>query len=292
MSERQPRIGFLGLGRMGMPMAGRVLAAGHELVVWNRSRDRCTSLEAMGAAVAETPRALAADADIMITVVADAAALGAIMDGDNGLVAGLGDGKIVVDMSTIGPDAARAFASRVAATGAEWVDSPVSGSVALAEQGTLTLMIGGSEAAVARAQPVLDTMSRASVHLGPAGAGAAMKLAVNSVIAVLNEAIAEALVLAERSGIPRDLAYDVFATGAVAAPYVQYKRDAFLHPDEAPVGFTVDLLEKDLGLILSLADSLGLALPAVSASADVIERAQRSGLGQADLSRVADVIRG
>jgi 3-hydroxyisobutyrate dehydrogenase/2-hydroxy-3-oxopropionate reductase len=152
-------------------------------------------------------------------------------------------------------------------------------------------MIGGSDEAVERVRPVLDTMSKASFHLGPAGAGAAMKLAVNAVLAVINEALAEGLVLAERAGIAREVAYDVFASGAAAAPYVLYKRDAFLHPEEAPVGFTVDLLSKDLGLILSLAEAVGVAPAAVHAASEVVERARSAGLGDADMSRVADVIR-
>lgn len=291
MSDRL-RVGFVGLGRMGAPMARRVLAAGYPLTVWNRSRDRCDDLAAAGAAVAETPRALAAEVDVVVTMVADAAALAAILEGEEGVLSGVRDGAIVVDMSTIGPGAARDFAEHVAAAGAGWVDAPVSGSIALAEQGTLTLMVGGSEQAVARVQPILDTMSKASFHLGPAGAGAAMKLAVNSVVAVINEAIAEGLVLAERSGIAPKLAYDVLSSGAVAAPYVLYKRDAFLHPHETPVGFTVDLLSKDLSLILSLADSVGVALAAVSATAEVVEQARGLGLGEADMARVADVVRG
>ncbi len=288
----QPRVGFVGLGRMGAPMARRVLAAGYPLTVWNRSRDRCEVFATAGAAVADTPGALAAESDVVVTMVADMRALAAIVEGEDGLLSGLGSGTIVVDMSTIGPEAARAFAEKVAAAGGEWVDAPVSGGVALAEQGTLTLMVGGSDAAVARIQPILDTMSKASFHLGPAGAGATMKLAVNAVVAVINEAIAEGLVLAERGGIAPELAYDVFSSGAVAAPYVLYKRDAFLHPNETPVGFTVDLLGKDLGLIMSLADSVGVTLAAVNAAAEVVERARTLGLGDTDMARVTDVVRG
>jgi 3-hydroxyisobutyrate dehydrogenase-like beta-hydroxyacid dehydrogenase len=291
MSDR-PRVGFVGLGRMGAPMARQVLAAGYPLTVWNRSRGACDDFAIAGAAVAETPRALAAEADVVVTMVADVGALAAIAEGEEGLLSGLRSGTVVIDMSTIGPDAARDLAERVAAAGAEWVDAPVSGSVALAEQGTLTLMVGGSEAAVARIQPILDTMSKASFHLGPAGAGATMKLAVNAVLAVVNEAIAEGLVLAERGGIAPELAYDVFSSGAVAAPYVLYKRDAFLHPHETPVGFTVDLLSKDLSLILSLADSFGVPLAAVRAAAEVIENARNLGLGNTDMARVTDVVRG
>jgi 3-hydroxyisobutyrate dehydrogenase/2-hydroxy-3-oxopropionate reductase len=272
-------------------MARRVLAAGYPLTVWNRSRERCDELADAGAAVAESPRALAAEADVVLTMVSDMRALAAIFEGEEGLLSGLRKDSIVVDMSTIGPDAARELAERVAEVGAEWVDAPVSGSTALAEQGALTLMVGGSDTAVAGVQPILDTMSKASFHLGPAGAGATMKLAVNAVIAVINEAVAEGLVLAERGGIAPELAYDVFSSGAVAAPYVLYKRDAFLHPHETPVGFTVDLLSKDLGLILSLAESAGLTLAAVSAAAGVIEQARGLGLGSQDMSRVTDVVR-
>jgi 3-hydroxyisobutyrate dehydrogenase/2-hydroxy-3-oxopropionate reductase len=277
---------------MGTPMAHRVLGAGYPLTVWNRSRERCDELAEAGAAVAETPRALAAEADLVVTMVSDMRALVAIVEGNEGLMSGLGEDSIVIDMSTIGPDAARGLAERMAEVGAEWIDAPVSGSIALAEQGGLTLMVGGSDAAVARAQPVLDTMSKASFHLGPAGAGATMKLAVNAVIAVINEAIAEGLVLAERGGIEPELAYDVFSSGAIAAPYVLYKRGAFLHPHETPVGFTVDLLSKDLGLILSLAERAGLNLAAVSAASDIIEHARVLGLGDEDISRVTDVVRG
>lgn len=287
-----PRVGFVGLGRMGAPLARRVLAAGYPLTVWNRSRDRCDAFASAGAAVAETPRALAEAVDVVATMVTDARALAAIVEGEHGLLAGLGDGAIVVDLSTIGPDEARDCARRVAAVGAEWVDAPVSGSVALAKQGALTLMVGGSDAAVTQVQPILDAMSKASFHLGPVGAGATMKLAVNAVVAVINQALAEGLVLAERGGIAPELAYDVFSSGAVAAPYVLYKRDAFLHPHEASVGFTVDLLSKDLSLILALAESVGLAPSTVRAAAEVVERARTLGLGNADMARVADVVRG
>ena len=136
----------------------------------------------------------------------------------------------------------------------------MSGSTALAEKGELTLMIGGEPGAIERAEPVLAALSIKRFHLGVAGTGAAMKLAVNSIIAVMNEAVAEGLVLAERAGISREAAYDVFAGGAVAAPYVLYKRDAFLRPDETPVAFSVELMRKDLRLAFEFAERLGVEL--------------------------------
>jgi 3-hydroxyisobutyrate dehydrogenase len=284
-------VGFAGLGRMGEPMARRVLDGGFPLTVWNRTPERLAGLTSAGARAADTPRALAEGAEIVITMVADADALRAVLHGDDGLLAGLGDGSILIDTSTIGPLAAVEFAAAVTERGAEWIDSPVSGSTGLAAKGELTLMMGGERAAIVRAEPVLATLSQKRFHLGQAGSGAAMKLAINSVVAVLNEAVAEALVLAEQAGIPPEAAYDVLAGGAVGAPLVAYKRDAFLRPDETPVAFTVELMRKDLRLAFELADRLGLDLAAVRAADDVLRRASERGLAAGDFARVAQVIR-
>lgn len=285
-------VGFAGLGRMGTPLAHRVLGAGFPLTVWNRTTERCEPLTSLGADVVETPKALAQQSDVVITMVADADALGAILQGNDGVLAGLGEGSILVDLSTIGPTAAIEFATATGERGAHWIDAPVSGSTALAEKGELTLMMGGEPGAIERAEPVLAALSIKRFHLGAAGTGAAMKLAVNAIIAVINEAIAEALVLAERAGIPREAAYDVFAGGAVAAPYVLYKRDAFLRPEETPVAFSVELMRKDLRLAFELGERLGVELAAVRAADNVLERACELGLEQGDFSGVARVIRG
>jgi 3-hydroxyisobutyrate dehydrogenase-like beta-hydroxyacid dehydrogenase len=285
------RVGFGGLGRMGTPMARRVLEAGFPLTVWNRTRSRVDELAQAGARAAATPRALAEAAEIVVTMVSDAEVLADVLHGEDGLLRGLAPGSILIDMSTIGPAAAVSFAAEVRERGAHWIDAPVSGSTALAERGALTTMVGGESEAIDRAQGVLAAMTQKSFRLGGAGAGAAMKLAVNSVVAVINEAIAEGLVLAERAGIAREAAYDVFSGGVVAAPYVLYKRNAFLEPDETPVAFTVDLMRKDLRLVFALAEHLGLQLPAVRAADGVLARASEQGLRDADFSSVARVIR-
>ena len=284
-------VGFAGLGRMGTPMARRVLEGGFPLTVWNRSPEPLDALTSAGARAADTPRALAEGSEIVITMLADADALRAVLHGDDGILAGLGTGSIVIDTSTIGPTAAIEFAEAVSGRGAEWIDSPVSGSTPVAEKGELTLMMGGERAAIDRAEPVLETLSQKRFHLGSAGAGAAMKLAINSVVAVLNEAVAEALVLAEQAGIPPEAAYDVLAGGAVGAPLVAYKRDAFLRPDETPVAFTVELMRKDLRLAFELADRLGVDLATVRAADEVLRRASERGLAGGDFSIVAQVIR-
>jgi 3-hydroxyisobutyrate dehydrogenase/2-hydroxy-3-oxopropionate reductase len=274
---------------MGLPMARRLLDAGFPLTVWNRSPGKADELA--GARVAATPRELAESSDVVVTMLADAAALEQVLHGDDGLLAGLRDGAVVVDMSTIGQEAATRFAGEVADAGGRWLDAPVSGSVALAQAGTLTLMVGGEPDALERARPVLETLGQKLFHLGPAGSGAAMKVVVQAVLSLLNEAVAEGLVLAERAGIARETAYDVFSGGVVGAPFVQYKRDAFVKPEETPVAFTIDLMRKDLRLAFAVAERVGVPLPAVSAAAEVLARASERGLGDADLARVADVVR-
>jgi 3-hydroxyisobutyrate dehydrogenase len=283
--------GFAGLGRMGSAMARRLLDAGHSLTVWNRSASRSNELVAAGARRAGSPRELGESSEIVVTMVSDGDALREVLHGDDGLLAGLGTGSVHVDMSTIGPAAAREFASEVTERGAAWLDAPVSGSTALAERGALTILAGGDAEILERVRPVLESMGQTIFHLGGTGAGAAMKVALQGVLSVINEAIAEGLVLAERSGIGRETAYDVFAGGAVASPYVQYKRGAFLEPASTPVAFTVDLMRKDLRLTFDLADEAGLRLPAVGAADEVLARAAANELGAADFARVADVLR-
>jgi 3-hydroxyisobutyrate dehydrogenase/2-hydroxy-3-oxopropionate reductase len=167
----------------------------------------------------------------------------------------------------------------------------VSGSVALATTGKLTLMVGGDVADLDRARPVLDVIAATIFHLGPLGTGAAMKLAVNTVIFGLNQALAEGLVLAERAGIPRALAYDVVAAGAAGAPFVGYKREAFLDPDGTPVAFALDLAAKDLGLIAELAAAVDLRMPQAETDLAVIRAASAGGRGDRDFSTVADHLR-
>lgn len=275
------RCAFLGLGRMGAPMATR-LAAAFPTTVWNRTSHRAEAIP--GASAAATPAAAVAQADVVVTMVADGDALDAVLDGPEGALAGLRHGAVLVDMSTIGPAHARAVAVRCAAAGGAFLDAPVSGSVALAGEGTLVTMVGGSEAALERARPALAAMTRAQLHLGAQGAGGAMKLALNLALAVTNQAIAETLALAEGSGIDRRAAYEVLAAGALGSPYVHYKRAAFERPDDAPVAFSVDLMRKDVALALAVGEELGVELTVGDAAAGALDRVAREGYGERDLS--------
>jgi 3-hydroxyisobutyrate dehydrogenase-like beta-hydroxyacid dehydrogenase len=281
-------VGVLGIGRMGGAMARAIRAAGFDLVLWNRSPEAARRLAGdLDAAVADRPADVAARADVTVSMLADGPAVAAVYGGDDGLIAGARPGTVLIDCSTVPPAVLLAHADAVRATGAGVLDAPVSGSIALAETGKLTLMVGGDAADVDRARPVLDALGATVFHLGPLGSGAAMKLAVNTVIFGLNEALAEGLVLAESAGIPRAAAYDVLAASAVGAPYVGYKRAAFLDPETTPVAFALDLAAKDLRLIDELATSLGLDLPQADANLAVIEATAATRGGDRDFASVA-----
>lgn len=285
-------VAVVGTGRMGSAMARAIDRAGFELCVHNRTRDRAAILATqVGCRIAETPAEAAATADVVITMLADDAAVRATYEGPAGLLAGARDGVILVDMSTIRPDTITSFEAAARGAGAGILDAPVSGSTQLAEAGTLTLMVGGEKADLERARPALDAVSKTIFHMGPLGTGAAMKLAVNTVIFGLNGALAEGLVLAEAAGIDRALAYDVIAAGAAGAPYVGYKRAAFLEPDATPVAFSLDLTDKDLGLITAYAAALGVELPQTAVNRTVVREASTDGRGATDFSSVAAELR-
>jgi 3-hydroxyisobutyrate dehydrogenase/2-hydroxy-3-oxopropionate reductase len=287
------RVAVVGTGRMGGAMAGRLAAAGHDVTLANRTRATAEALaERIGARVAGTPREAVAGADVVVVSLADDDAVRASYGGVNGIVSGLREGQVVADTSTVDPDTVRAMARDVSGAGATLVDTPVSGSVSTVEAGTLLVMAGGDEAALERARPALEAFASRVVHLGPLGAGATMKLAVNAMVHALNCALSEALVLAEKAGIDRATAYEVIGASAVAAPFVAYKREAFLHPDEAPVAFALDLVAKDLALAGALADRVGAPMSQLVANRALVERAVDSGLGEADLSALAVLLRG
>lgn len=285
-------VAIVGTGRMGSAMARALARAGVDLVSYNRTPARAHALAAeTGCRVAATPAEAAATADVVISMVADDAAVRSVFTGPDGLVRGAGPGTVLVDMSTVMPDTIRSVADAVRATGAGLLDAPVSGSVGLAETGQLTLMVGGEAADLERARPALEPLARTIVHLGPLGSGAAMKLAVNTLIFGLNGAVAEGLVLAEAAGIHRALAYDVLAASAAGAPFVGYKRAAFVEPDTTPVAFSLGLAEKDLRLITSFAESLGVSMPQAAINLGLVREASAGGRASLDFSAVAAELR-
>ena len=287
------RVAVVGTGRMGAAMVGRLCDAGFDVVVYNRTQAKSAAVaDSHGATVSPSPREAVANADAVLVSLADDAALRDTYGGHDGIIAGLRAGCVVADTSTVSPDTVRELAQDVGAVGADLLDTPVSGSVSTVEQGALTIMVGGDVVALDRVRPMLLPLAARIVHLGPIGSGAAMKLAVNGVIHALNLAVAEALILAERAGLDREAAYDVLAGSAVGAPFVHYKRAAFLTPDDVPVAFSLDLVAKDLDLAAALAAEVGAPVAQLPANRDVVARALDAGYGAADLSALAVFLRG
>lgn len=286
------RVAVVGTGRMGSAMVDRLVSAGHDVRVYNRTRARAEAVAAAhGLPVAPTPREAVADAEVVLVSLADDAAVREAYLGPDGIVAGLGVDTVVADTSTVDPETIRALGPDVARAGSTLLDTPVSGSVSVVEAGQILVMAGGDPASVEKARPALEAFSRRILVLGPLGSGATMKLAVNSLVHALNVALAEALVLAEKAGVERSAAYEVFASGATAAPFVLYKRQAYEDPGSAPVAFAIDLVAKDLDLASALAERVGAQVPQLTVNRAVVQRALDAGLGQADLSAVAEVFR-
>jgi 3-hydroxyisobutyrate dehydrogenase-like beta-hydroxyacid dehydrogenase len=285
------RVGFYGMGRMGVPMATNLVQAGHAVAVGNRTLTRCEPLERLGCAVAATPAELAREADVVITMVSDAAAAREVYFADDGILAGARPGTIVIDMSTVGPPASRELAEACEQTGLRALDAPVSGSIPAAQAATLIAMVGGEREVFETARPVLAAMTREQFHLGGTGAGQAMKLGINSMIATTNLALSEALVLAERSGIDRAVAYAVLKESAIASPFVHYKEAAFLDPDGADRYFSVSLLQKDVDLALALGRELQVPMLSAAVTSEALTLTSAFGWAHEDVNRVADALR-
>jgi 3-hydroxyisobutyrate dehydrogenase-like beta-hydroxyacid dehydrogenase len=286
------KVAVVGTGRMGSAMARSLARGGSELILQNRTRERAEALASeLGARVVATPADAAAEADVVISMLEDQRAVESAWAGADGLLSGARSGLVLVDSSTVPPSVIQSFAAAAADAGAGILDAPVSGSVPLAETGKLTIMAGGSAEDLDRARPVLEQLATRIFHIGPLGSAAALKLAVNTLIYGLNEAVSEALVLAERAGISREVAYDVFAAGAAGAPYVGYKKAAFLDPDGTPVAFALELAKKDLRLILELADALGAPMPQTRVNQDIVRAATEQFGPDRDTSIVAEHLR-
>jgi 3-hydroxyisobutyrate dehydrogenase-like beta-hydroxyacid dehydrogenase len=282
----------VGAGRMGAAMVGTLRRAGVEVLVFNRTRAKAEAVaQATGAAVAASARDAAAGAQVVISSLADDAAVGGAYAGAEGIAAGLQPGAVVLETSTIDPGTVRRLRTLVEDRQAFLLDTPVSGSVQLVEAGQLTVMAGGDAAVLDRVRPLLDVLAKQVFHVGPLGSGAVMKLTVNAVLHGLNLALAEGLVLAEKAGVDRATAYDVFAASAVAAPFVHYKRPAFEHPGQVPVAFSLDLAAKDLALVLALAEQAATPMQQAATNRKVVDAAVAAGLGDRDLSELASFLR-
>ena len=282
------KIAFLGLGQMGTPLAIRLLEAGHDLTVWNRTPARAQPLRDAGASVADTPAEAGRAADVAITMVTDPEALERVVFGPDGLADALGPGRLLLEMSTVGPDEIRSIAERLP-DGVEVVDSPVMGSVPQAIAGELNVLTGGSDAAFERVRPILDTFGNVR-HVGALGAGAAMKLVVNSTLGAAITALGEAIALADALGLDRGAALDVLSGSQLGAA-VSAKRES-IETRSYPPRFKLSLAAKDLRLVTEAAAKTGRELPVASAARRWLEQAVEAGSGDLDYSAVVATIVG
>ena len=272
------KIGYAGMGIMGRGMAGCLLRDGHDVMVWNRTKSRTDDLVAAGSSVADTPAALAAACDIVMVCVSDTPDVEEVTLGDAGLIHGLTEGQLVVDHSTISASATRRLADAVGEVGARWVDAPVSGGSEGAERGTLSIMAGGDDEDVARARPLMESYGSSITHVGPIGAGQMVKQ-VNQVLVVVNGlAVSEALLLAKAGGLDLDATIEAVKGGGAGSWMLANRGPQVVDRDWRP-GFTIDLQQKDLRLVLESADELAVPLPATSLVFQLYRALQRRGLG-------------
>ena len=283
------KLGFVGLGVMGGGVARRLLAAGHELHGWNRTPEKAAPLVAEGLVLEDSPRAVAEQADVVFTMVTNVPALRAVAEGEDGIIAGLGPGKVWVDMTTAAPAVSRELAERVQETGAEMVDAPVSGSVSTLEEGRLSIMVGGNEETFRRVEPILLDIGPKVTRVGDNGQALLLKIAINLSLHVQMVAFCEGLLLAEKDGIDREVALDVMLGSVIASPMLKYRAPFILDmPDEA--WFNVNMMQKDMLLALEAGRQLDVSMPTTAITNELLTAARAMGLEDNDFAVVYEVL--
>ena len=280
-----PSVGFIGLGLMGRPMVENLLKKGFAVTVWNRTPGRAAPLLAQGARAAKTPRDAAAAADVLITIVSDPPALEEVLWGKNGALGGLRRGSVLVDSSTVTPELAKRAAKACAERGADFLDAPVTGGTWGAEKGELVMMVGGSAEALAKVEPVFQAIAKRWFHLGPNGAGQTVKLAMNLLLALEVDALAEAMALAQAGGVPKERLVEVMQSSMGRAPVLDVKAPLLLARNYPP-SFPLRLMTKDLRLALALSKQLGVPLPAGSAIHEVFTSVLKSAREDVDFAAI------
>lgn len=282
-------LGYVGLGVMGGRVVKRLLDAGHQVIGYNRTKAKADYLIQAGMRWADTPRAVAEAADITFSMVTDTRAVREITQGPAGIIAGLGAGKIYVDMSTMSPAYSRELASQVSNAGAQMLDAPVSGSVITLEQGKLSIMAGGPESAFQTALPILKDIGPKVTHVGENGLAVSMKIATNLSLAVQMLAFSEGVLLAEKSGIKREVAVEVLLNSVIASPMVSYRGPFVLkQPEEA--WFDCNMMQKDMGLALEMGRELEVPLPTTSVTNEMLTAARGMGLDKSDFAILFNVL--
>ena len=282
-------LGYVGLGVMGSSVTRRLLDAGHTVHVWNRTREKAEPLLAAGAQWADTPREAAERSETVFTMVTNTAAVQAVTGGEDGILAGLGGGKLYVDMSTASPANTRALAEQVEAAGARMLDAPVSGTSITVDQGKASLMVGGDEDAFERARPVLEAIGPRVFHMGGNGSAVTMKIAINLSLAVQMLAFSEGVLLAEKTGIAREAAVEAMLGSVISSPMVAYRGPLVLgHPEE--VWFDCHMMQKDMNLALELGREVEVPLPTTAITNELLSAANGMGIGERDFAVLFDVL--
>jgi len=283
------RVGFIGLGIMGQAMAANILKKGYPLTVYNRTADKAEALRRAGARVAGTPSLLADGSDVIILMLTGAEAVDAVLYGDEGLLAGDCEGKTVINMSTVPPACSKDWAAMLAARGITLIDAPVSGSKIPAEQGTLVILAGGPEEVVCAQEPLLLGMGRKVIYCGESGNGSSMKLAVNLLLGVMMEGMAEAVHLAERSGLAIETLLDAVASGPLACTLFQIKEEMF-KTGSYPPQFPFKHMAKDMQFVVAAAEESGARLPLATELAKLFSPAAAADLLEQDFAAVKTLL--
>ncbi|HEX8927328.1 MAG TPA: NAD(P)-dependent oxidoreductase [Actinomycetota bacterium] len=276
-------LGFVGLGVMGGRIAARLLDAGHDVSGYNRTKSKASWLVERGLRLLDTPREVAAASEVVFTMVTDTAALLAVTEGDDGILAGLGPGKVYVDMSTVSPRLARELAASAAGSGAAMLDAPVSGSVSTLEKGQLSIMVGGEAEVLERVRPILEAIGPKVIHIGANGQAVLMKTAINLNLAVQLTAFSEGLLIAEKGGIPRDVAIEAMLASVIASPSLAYRAPfVFELPEEA--WFDVNMMQKDLLLALESGRAAGVPMPTTATVNELLSACRGLGVDKEDFA--------
>jgi 2-hydroxy-3-oxopropionate reductase len=283
-------VGFIGLGIMGRPMAKNLMEAGYELVVHNRSPEKAEELAEEGdATAAGSPREVAEACDIVITMLPDSPDVEAVVAGEDGVLEGIRDGALLVDMSTISPVVTEELSGKVRERGASMLDAPVSGGDVGAIEGALSIMVGGSEEDFERARPLFDVMGKVATHVGPTGAGQVVK-ACNQIVVALNiEAVSEALVLGSKAGVAPEKVVEALSGGLAGSAVMEAKKEKFFSHDFEP-GFRIELHHKDLGIALAAGREYGVALPVTALVDQMLEASKAKGRGDRDHSALLTLL--
>src|SRR5579871_67890 len=281
--------GFIGLGKMGGRVAKRLVDAGHSVTGYNRTKSKAQWLLDAGMRWGESPRQVVEQSDVIFSMVTSTAALHEVLNGDDGILAGLTPGKVYIDMSTISSGASRDIAEQVAARGAQMLDAPVSGNVIHVEQGTVSMIVGGERAVFERVLPILSDITPKVTYVGGNGQAILMKIAINLSLSTQFLAFCEGILLAEKNGIPRDVAVQAWRNSAVASPATWHRAPFILEkPDE--IWFDVNMMQKDLLLALELGRASDVPLPSVALSNEFLTAARAMGLAKEDFAVMFDVL--